>query len=125
MTLWGNIDRANNAPIHQVAANTTSAVTGQDIHANVTPNTIYIDTAAGHPNAIFGVYGVSSDEVAHSSYSGTHGGWVKRVQYTDVHGNTRVKEEVLVATGSIQLDAANTGEIANTTGTVDDSFYPE
>ena len=33
-----------------------------------------------------------------------HGGWVGVTTYTDVHGNTRVKSEVLVAMGSITGD---------------------
>ena len=55
----------------------------------------------------FTVYGVDPTEVgvaATTAYAVAHGGWVGVTTYTDVHGNTRVKSEVLVAMGSMTGD---------------------
>lgn len=54
------------------------------------------------------VYGVDQNEVSVASttaYAVTHGGWVGVTTYVDTHGNLRVKNEVLVATGSIDTTA--------------------
>ena len=53
------------------------------------------------------LYGVDQDEVSVASttaYAVTHSGWVGITTYTDMHGNLRVKHEVIVA-GSITGDA--------------------
>jgi len=60
------------------------------------------------------LYGVDQDEVgvaATTEYAVTHSGWVGITTYTDMHGNLRVKHEVLVA-GGINTDPAfdNTAE---------------
>ena len=52
------------------------------------------------------LYGVDQDEVETASttpYAVTHSGWVGITTYTDMHGNLRVKHEVLVA-GGINTD---------------------
>lgn len=49
-----------------------------------------------------GIFGVDEIEVSIASttaYSVTHGGWVGITSYIDMHGNLRVKNEVLVAGG--------------------------
>lgn len=54
------------------------------------------------------VYGVSSDEgqASHlTKFNATHAGWVGVTTYIDMHGNLRVKNEVLVAMSSIVEDA--------------------
>ena len=54
------------------------------------------------------VYGIDQNEVSVASttaYAVTHGGWVGVTTYVDTHGNLRVKNEVLVATGSIDTTA--------------------
>jgi hypothetical protein len=48
------------------------------------------------------VYGVDQNEVSVASttpYAVSHSGWVGITTYTDMHGNLRVKSEVLVAGG--------------------------
>ena len=60
------------------------------------------------------VYGVDKDEVAVANaasgdarkYAPAHSGWVGITTYTDMHGNFRVKSEVLVA-GGITTDASD------------------
>jgi hypothetical protein len=57
-----------------------------------------------------GVYGVDATEVglaATTAYAVAHGGWVGVTTYIDCHGELRVKQEVLVATGTIASDAAD------------------
>lgn len=63
------------------------------------------------------IYGVDATEVglaATTAYAVTHGGWVGMTTYTDMHGNLRVKHEVLVA-----------GGILTTFDAEDDTFFPE
>ena len=55
------------------------------------------------------IFGVDPDEQAEaredkSQYRPAHAGWVGITSYTDQHGNTRVKTEVLVAGSSITAD---------------------
>ena len=58
------------------------------------------------------VYGVSVAEQEEtvddsSQYHPAHAGWVGIQTYTDMHGNLRVKTETLVASSSIEGDAAD------------------
>jgi len=55
------------------------------------------------------IFGVDTTEqtvasAAGSQYAPAHAGWVGITSYTDQHGNTRVKTEVLVAGSSITAD---------------------
>lgn len=55
------------------------------------------------------VYGVDEIEVgaaATTAYAVTHGGWVGITSYIDMHGNLRVKNEVLVAGGILTTSDA-------------------
>jgi hypothetical protein len=63
------------------------------------------------------IYGVDEIEVglaATTAYAVGHSGWVGLTTYTDMHGNLRVKHEVLVA-----------GGILTTFDAEDDTFFPE
>ena len=58
------------------------------------------------------IFGVDTTEqsvarAADSQYRPAHAGWVGISSYTDQHGNTRVKTEVLVAGSSISADAGD------------------
>lgn len=58
------------------------------------------------------IFGVDTTEqsvarAANSQYRPAHAGWVGITSYTDQHGNTRVKTEVLVAGSTISGDAAD------------------
>ena len=59
------------------------------------------------------VFGVDTTEMGASSNTGFHAGWVSVNRYTDTHGNTRVKYETLVAGSSIESDAADDSEFAD------------
>ena len=63
------------------------------------------------------LYGVDNLEVAaaaDTAYAVTHSGWVGITSYIDMHGNLRVKNEVLVA-----------GGILTTSDAADDSVFPD
>ncbi len=60
-------------------------------------------------NEIFGVDVAEAEAAAddNSQYAPAHAGWVGITSYTDMHGNQRVKTEVLVAGSSISADASD------------------
>jgi len=85
------------------------------------------DTAANEPKIVgiltqydttnLDVYGVDASEVGiarTTPYAVAHQGWVGIRTHTDMHGNLRVKSEVLVAIGITGLDQADD----------DDKFLP-
>ena len=58
------------------------------------------------------IFGVDTDEQEaarddNSQYRPAHAGWVGITSYTDMHGNQRVKTEVLVAGSSISADSTD------------------
>ena len=58
------------------------------------------------------IFGVATDEQEaarddNSQYRPAHAGWVGITSYTDMHGNQRVKTEVLVAGSSISGDSTD------------------
>ena len=60
----------------------------------------------------FTMYGVDTAEqtvanTASSQYAPAHAGYVGITSYTDMHGNLRVKTEVIVASSSITGDASD------------------
>ena len=63
------------------------------------------------------VYGVDYLEVgvaATTAFAVGHSGWVGITSYVDMHGNVRVKSEVLVAGGILTTsDAADSGAFPN------------
>ena len=85
MSLWGNTDQSSDEPKFGSALNANTSAT--------------VD-----------VYGVDATEMGNAqgtAYQGTHAGWVGIATHMDMHGNLRVKQEVLVAMGSITGDQAN------------------
>ncbi len=132
MPLWGRNDQASNAPSNQIISG--NAANGYVMFANTTANSfIYNHTSDGvnpaQSNVAIGVFGVSEAEAQVTSNSTIttpdHAGWVTRKTYTDTHGNTRVKNEVLVAMSSVANDATGFTTAANTTGSLDDSILPD
>jgi len=89
----------------------TSAIT-QAFNINQAPKyTTHDSNWAGNE-----VYGSDEDEVGVARttiYSHDHAGWVGITTYTDTHGNTRTKTEVLVAMSSITGDAADDSVLAD------------
>lgn len=98
------------------------AISGEEWTASQRPKYLAGDTHWGI-NEIFGVDETEVGVARTTIYSVDHGGWVGITTYTDTHGNTRTKSEVIVAMGSI------TSGIALTTGeggdADDDAFFPD
>ena len=113
MALWGNKDQYSDAPKF-----TTDAATGE----------------TGQEEYGTEVFAVDAQEVAAGSTP--HSGWVRRVAGSGGRSG-RVQEEVLCAMSGATFskddagnfvdatDFANTAAEANTTGTADDTQYPD
>ena len=84
MSLWGNVDQDADEPKNlatgEFQGTANKAIYGVDV------------TEQGVANA------ASGDA---RKYAAPHAGWVSAHQYTDMHGNVRVKTETLVAMSSI------------------------
>ncbi len=93
------VNGGNNLTISTIGASTITL--GSTISAGIaTGDTLsfkrYVD---GYDRQ---VYGISSDNVPASYRGYTHQGWVGVTTYVDMHGNLRVKTEVLVAASGIK-----------------------
>jgi hypothetical protein len=88
------------------AANT---ITGQTLIGQDSPK--YIPTA--QITEIFGVDTTEAQVVANKAKGIDTPGWVRHVTYTDMHGSTRTKTEVLVAMSSITGDAPDDSTVAD------------
>ena len=105
----GVIDTINSATSIQLTnLNLPGAFTDVDYEIREKPISTIGDTnyAAGE------IFGVDAAEQAaarddNSQYRPAHAGWVGITSYTDMHGNQRVKTEVLVANSSISADASD------------------
>lgn len=85
-------------------------------------------TGAGNSSSTNAVYGVDEYEAASntatgSQYSVAHAGWVGIHTYVDMHGNLRVKSEVLVAMSGISSNSAATYAAAG--DSADDTLFPD
>lgn len=94
-------------PAWNVANASGVTITGQD-----SPK--YVPASEVSGNLIFGVDSTEATVTANKARGLTTPGWVKHVSYTDVHGTTRRKTEVLVAMSSITGGAGD----ANTDDTI-------
>lgn len=112
MAQWGDRDQYSDAPKFVV---TPDGQTGQDRFGNTT----------------IGVFGVDDDEAVAARGDGKGGvgsGWILR---TDRGGGRVVHETLVAMTGAFSTgdatDFANTStdEVANTTGTADDTQFPD
>jgi len=107
------------AGVTTVPASTTFEISQEPLYAMA-------DTAYAAPEVQTGlstnpvtrvVYGIDEIEAgiaATTAYAVTHSGWVGITSYIDMHGNLRVKNEVLVA-----------GGILTTSDAADDSVFPD
>ena len=97
------------------------SITGQSYEVRQKPISTLGDSNYG-ANEIFGVdtteQTVARD--ANSIYRPAHAGWVGITSYTDMHGNQRVKTEVLVA---MSADSTGSGGITNDAS--DDTILPD
>ena len=86
-----------------------TAVTGETLIGQDSPK--YIPTA--QITEIFGVDTAEAKVVANRAKGIDTPGWVRHVTYTDMHGSTRTKTEVLVAMSSITGDAPDDSTVAD------------
>jgi hypothetical protein len=82
------------------AANTAGAVTGQDSPKYLAANSATVQSSQF--NGTQDIFGVDATEAVAET---TDAGWIYVNEYTDMHGNSRKKNEVLVAMASITGDA--------------------
>ena len=109
------------AGVTTVPASTTFAISQEPLYAMA-------DTAYAAPEVQTGlstnpvtrvVYGIDEIEAgiaATTAYAVTHSGWVGITTYIDMHGELRVKNEVLVAGGILTTSDSDAA---------DDSYFPE
>ena len=91
----------------------------EDTNYDLTPT-----TSTGLTNRIYGVdqYEQAVAVATSSIYKPAHAGWVGIHTYVDMHGNLRVKSEVLVAMSGI---STGTASYTSTGDAADDAVYPD
>ena len=107
-----SVDSDTQLTLHSAAGLTAGTGLTQAFNISEAPKSSALDS---HTN-VNEVYGSNPAEVAAASgtiYEHTHAGWVGITTYTDTHGNTRTKTEVLVAMSSISGDAADDSVLAD------------
>lgn len=66
----------------------------------------------GYTSKVYGVNeAIQSAQPSTSKYAPAHAGWVGVTTYTDMHGNLRVKSEVLVAMSGISTNTQATASV--------------
>jgi hypothetical protein len=86
-----------------------TAVTGETLIGQDSPKYV----PAAQITEIFGVDTTEAQVVANRAKGLDTPGWVRHVTYTDMHGSTRTKTEVLVAMSSITGDAPDDSTVAD------------
>ena len=107
-----SVDSDTQLTLHSAAGLTAGSGLTQAFNISEAPKSSALDS---HTN-VNEVYGSNAAEVAAAKgtiYEHTHAGWVGITTYTDTHGNTRTKTEVLVAMSSISGDAADDSILAD------------
>lgn len=107
-----SVDSDTQLTLHSAAGLTAGTGLTQAFNISEAPKSTALDS---HTN-VNEVYGSNPAEVAAAKgtiYEHTHAGWVGITTYTDTHGNTRTKTEVLVAMSSIAGDAADDSILAD------------
>jgi hypothetical protein len=109
MSLWGNLDAANNAPKFGPTGGLGLTANTQQLFGNTTVATI--STSLGVAGMAIGVFGVDANEKSNTgagaaNTAGAHAGWVLRKVGTGGRAG-RIHVETLVAMGSVYGDAAD------------------
>jgi hypothetical protein len=112
MSLWGNLDAANNAPKFAGTGGIGLTANTQQLFSNTTFATT--STSLGRAGQAIGVFGLSAVEASNTgagkaNTASAHAGWVMRKEGTGGRAG-RIQTETLVAMGSMTGDhaAANT-----------------
>ena len=113
MSLWGNLDAANNAPKFAGTGGIGLTANTQQLFSNTTFATT--STSLGRAGQAIGVFGLSAVEASNTgagkaNTASAHAGWVMRKEGTGGRAG-RIQTETLVAMGSMTGDFAT----ANTT----------
>ena len=114
MSLWGNLDAANNAPIFGPTGGVGLTANTQQLFGNTTFATI--NTSLGVAGQAIGVFGVDAAEESATSTAntaGSHAGWVLRKVGTGGRAG-RIHNETLVAMGSMRGDASDDAPMGDT-----------
>ena len=114
MSLWGNLDAANNAPKFGPTGGLGLTANTQALFGNTTVATTR--TTVGVPGMAIGVFGVDAAEEAATSTAntaGSHAGWVLRKVGTGGRAG-RIHNETLVAMGSMRGDASDDATMGDT-----------
>ena len=113
--------------INTVAPGATYAVSEEPLYSITDTNYRAPEVVNSVTRSVFGVDTAEAQAVRgdNSQYIPQHAGWVGITTYIDMHGNTRVKSETLVAMGK---DSAGNGGIQNDADSsilADDTQYPD
>ena len=107
-----SVDSNTQLTLHSAAGLTAGTGLTQAYNVSEAPKSTALDSN----HNVNEVYGSDATEVGVARttiYSHDHAGWVGITTYTDTHGNTRTKTEVLVAMSSISGDAADDSILAD------------
>lgn len=105
MSLWGNVDAANSAPVFGPTGGLGLTANTQLLYGNTTFATT--DSTVGRIGLAVGVFGVDATEqavVSANANVGSHAGWIVRTAGTGGRAG-RVTTETIVAMGSMTSDA--------------------
>ena len=107
-----SVDSNTQLTLHSTAGLTAGSGLTQAYNVSEAPKSTALDSN----HNVNEVYDSDATEVGVARttiYSHDHAGWVGITTYTDTHGNTRTKTEVLVAMSSISGDAADDSVLAD------------
>ena len=107
-----SVDSDTQLTLHSAAGLTAGSGLTQAFNISEAPKSTALDSNH-NVNEVYGSNGAEVGAAAGTIYEHTHAGWVGITTYTDTHGNTRTKTEVLVAMSSISGDAADDSILAD------------
>jgi len=107
MSLWGNLDAANNAPLFGPTGGKGLTANTQALFGNTTFATTNSELGCiGEAIGVFGIDAAEAEVAGSHANTSTHAGWVVRTEGTGGRAG-RVTTETIVAMGSIYGDAAD------------------
>ena len=107
-----SVDSNTQLTLHSAAGLTAGSGLTQAYNISEAPKSTALDSNH-NVNEVYGSNAAEVGAAAGTIYEHTHAGWVGITTYTDTHGNTRTKTEVLVAMSSIAGDAADDSILAD------------
>ena len=107
-----SVDSNTQLTLHSAAGLTAGTGLTQAYNVSEAPKSTALDSNH-NVNEVYGSDATGVGVARTTIYSHDHAGWVGITTYTDTHGNTRTKTEVLVAMSSISGDAADDSVLAD------------